>query len=69
MPEVNLYTKERINLLFYQKKQIYPQILKYFYNYFDRIAITGSRRAAIHAGIIPDKTPMMVEIDKPMITF
>ena len=33
----------------------------YIANYFDRIATTGSNRAAIDAGIIPAKTPMVMQ--------
>jgi hypothetical protein len=32
-------------------------------NYFDRMATTGSMRAAISAGIIPDKIPITIQIE------
>jgi hypothetical protein len=38
-------------------------------HYFERIAVTGSILAADHAGIIPDKTPIIVEVNKPQKIF
>lgn len=50
---------------FYIKNRLKKEIICWFtiLFYLDLIATTGSMRAAVKAGMIPDKIPMMIQID------
>src|SRR5665213_883853 len=52
-------------MVFIKKTKLKKEIICLFtiLFYLDLIATTGSMRAAVNAGIIPDKIPMMIQID------